>query len=41
MVKDFIALGIISEIDNVMIATVGQVEAANEIGSTVITYPSS
>ena len=41
VVKDFIALGIISEIDNVMMATVGEVDAANEISSTVITYPSS
>ena len=41
VVKDFIALGIISEIDNVMMATVGAVEASNEIYSTVINYPSS
>ena len=39
IVKDFIALGIISEIDNVMMATVGAVDAGNEIDNTNIKYP--
>ena len=41
VVKDFIALGIIAEVDNVMMATVGEIEAQNEIENIVIKYPTS
>ena len=38
MVKDFIALGIIAEIDNIMLATVNAVEVELEIQETEILY---